>query len=47
MVIITALVNNEHRQLLGELDRAFAVLKRTIGLEGCVVAIELKLETDR
>ncbi len=47
MVTTTALVNNEHRQLLGELDRAFAALKRTTGLEGCVVAIEPKLETDR
>jgi hypothetical protein len=38
---------NEHRLLLGELDRAIATLKRTTGLEGRVVTVEPKLATDR
>ncbi len=47
MITTTALINNEHRQLLNELDRTFAALKRTTGLKNCIIAIEPKLETDR
>lgn len=47
MVTTATLVNNEHRLLLGELDRAITALKRTTGLEGRVVAVDPKLEKNR